>query len=1273
MSFNYNITNLQNNLNELEKLYSQVAQCEDTYSMETAIEESGLCENGLLRYRNDQDMLSCLENRAVTLISNLNNLFETHKTPESQKIFSQMEGTVQNIENERQRILEKLQTRKNQTQRYTITRWVRGENPETTRLQQVEPHFSSEVKSQYNDPSISLRESITFKSCRFFKRRMDRIYGVENHSRSPSPENSKQAQEELELLSSSKFSKKILQSSEQNLQYFLETKEAMLTSLKDSLEDIFQKAIRKGKKQEDALLAVQSYASRLNILSNIHTIRIEEGELITDEIQVVNQAVKDLITQEQGSLSSSWGEHEEGWTMPLFLSQGPIKAKIHKKLEEDFQEALEKMGKKDFPTFLQSFYESELPSLREHILELDLPEDLNYELMSGGIEETIEKFLLKRLPKYIPGGDYQAQIYQAKCQTALKIIIALEGKNDPISKVSRRYARSMINNIPIENFPFEILLFYANNLLISQDPITKSFVRNIVKDKMNLLYRETQKAKTKGNEYRLLKLSEKFVYVSSILTPNLQTDLFPTPEERYLQAANEIEMEELAWETSLKVPPSKLKRSENRPVQSNRIQFMESLQEHQKLSLQAALQKFKNDDIGKKGSMKILLIDLVKSEAQYIREFQRISPSPLSCSDVFLIQNCAEYFAEEIQKHFSLPSYFLDEILDDAVLNMLSEQFQPNLTDHEEIKTNLQIASRSKKALELAISEENRIPKASTPSFLQAVSQCIENRCRLERKLETNRQIRNIERYKNYQEHLQKMRKSFEMSPEKNEALENEMHATANRTAFSHKTQRRAMEQAENIYRGKKSLSKEEARNLLLFQKACEGKQITQDENEQLVAFYHYITGNKEFNQRIGALLKKSPTSFQELFEEEDMELFKYGISNKILTTIRYLSFKMRGIEEFKRCLKKAEMIQLRLLQGEEIQSEEKLSFKEFQNILSIKKVVNHLKKIDESGFRSKELDELKELSNRSEAVAQAIENEFQQDLKQVTKSGDILMDSNERKANFMSSKRKWTDVAWDIPFKYTHAGLAVEGEEQIFTSEIYQRHVNDDIYIEDFLKKRLFRLNLQNLQFNQEFLKAFQDKYREQWKEKIQEDFEHCIETLNSSQENQGQVFKNLSNSWDAQKFAGMAKLSTNFLNFIPYGSKMAAKLELSLHNCQQKTPNDFKAIEKQMLEFREMQENSDGNYNYMFCSEFVARITISAFVMMQEKYKEEFQLKEGEEAFKMPFPKRRNVKTVDPGSLIEIFDEKDLIQELGDPPFIRKVFKEPSLETRFLSKEKA
>ena len=1239
--------------------------------METTIEESGLCENGLLKYRKNQDMLSCLENRAVTLISNLNDLFETHKTPESQNIFSQMEKTVQNIESERQRILEKLQTRKNQTQRYTITRWVRGENPETTRLQQVEPHFSSEVKSQYNDPSISLRESITFKSCRFFKRRMDRIYGVENHSRSPSPENSKQAQEELDMLSSSKFSKKFLQSSGQNLQYFLETKEAMLASLKNSLEDIFQKAIMEGKKQEDALIAVQSYTSRLNILSNIHTIRIEKGELVTDEIQVLDQAVKDLIAQEQGSLSSSWGEHEEGWTMPLFLSQIPVKTIIHKKLEEDFENALQRTGIEDFPAFVQHFYENALPSLREHILELDLPEDLNYELMSGGIEETIEKFLLKKLPKYIPVKECQAQIYQAKCQTALNILATLEGKNDLISKVSRRHARSMINNIPIENFPFEFFLFHAERLLDSQDPVTKSFTQNIVKNKMNLIYREAQKAKTEGNESRLLELCEKFVYVSSIFTPNLQTDLFPTPEERYLQAANEIEMEELAWETSLKVPPRKLKRSENSPVQSNRIQFMESLQEHQELSLQAALQKFKNADIGEKGSMKSLLIGLVKSETQYIRKFQRESQNPLSCSDAFLIQNCAEYFAEEIQKHFSLPSYFLDEILDDAVGRMVKDQFQPDLTDHKEIKTNLQIASRSKKALDLAIAGESCIPDASVPSFLQAVSQCVENRCRLEDEAKTDRQVRNIERYKNYQEHLQEMLDSFEMSPEKNEALQNEMRATENRTAFSHRIQRKALEQAEKIYKGNKSLSKEEVKNLLLFQKACEGKQITPDENEQLVAFYHYITGNREFNQKIGALLKKSPTSFEGFFDEEDIELFKYGISYKVLTTIRDLSFRIKKIEEFRRCLEKAELLRDKLMQEEEIQPEEKLSFREYKNILRIGEVIDDLKKVEKSGFQSEELEELKELSERSEAVAKTFDDLFQEDLKQVMKNGDILMDSNQRKANFRYTKRKWTELAWDSAFKYPHASSSVKRESGVHTAEVYGDYQNKKLSIENILKKRLFRLNLQNLQFNESFLQAFRAEHGEQWQEEIQKDFEYFIQTLNTKREGQKKAFGNLSNSWEIREFAGRSKLATNFLDIIPYGSKIAAELDWPLHNCRQREPNDFKAIRDEMLRFKETNEDDPGDYDYMFCSEFVARITISAFVMMQEKYKEKFQLEE--EAFKMPFPKHRKVKTVDPGSLIEVFDEKGLIQGLGDPPFMRKAFREPSLETGLFSEEQA
>ena len=253
-------------------------------------------------------------------------------------------------------------------------------------------------------------------------------------------------------------------------------------------------------------------------------------------------------------------------------------------------------------------------------------------------------------------------------------------------------------------------------------------------------------------------------------------------------------------------------------------------------------------------------------------------------------------------------------------------------------------------------------------------------------------------------------------------------------------------------------------------------------------------------------------------------------------------------------------------------------------------------------------------------------------------------MGSNPKKAKFTSSKETFSDHLWDFFFSYHHARLAIM-EKGVRTSEVCVQYKNDAIDIEERLKNDVWHLNLSRLPFNPDFLKAFKAKYKERWEEKIQEDFEAITHALNRPQKGgwlsllfsyeNSEIFSTLWNDRERRHAAGKAKFTRSL---------------------EQREALDFKMVEREMSELKEHYDASDK----MFCSEFVVKMTLSALVKLQEKYKKEFRLEEDMEAFSIPFPPNRRLETVDPGSLISIFQKQNILEKAPSPPILRKIFRE-------------
>lgn len=1245
MLFNYNLSVLKDKMSELYELYESLSHCEEIQSMEQLINQNLRGEEQFIPDITESPIKS-LEQKTNSLVQNLNYLFENNSSPESHQILFDMEQVVSRIESKRKEIFTKLQQIEAYEQHRKLLRWALPETSERKRARNLQSHFSLEIQNKYQEgSSLKLKEIAKKKTLRFQKERVNKLLGIRKYSRSPSPMNKLQEECERDHLSSYPLSKRYFEDQTQNFLYSLEIKKIMLISLKESLSGVFQETI-KDKSPEEALAIVKNYAKRQDILVDPEQLYIEEGELKNEKIEVRESAVQKFIANdlEHSGLDLSLKESVVWRNFISQTGQGQeFNNHLKVKIEEDYFEFLQRRSYhsgEEYFNRLYQFYMEEMPILREYVLTQNLPENIHCDLMSGGLDSLIEKFLLEQGSHFKEKKECLNEIYKAKCKIAVDGLIALQGKNDPISKTIRRRHRDMLEDIPIENFPFRLFLEISHSLLCSYDQHTQIFVQKILKNRMDSLYEEVKR--NKKNEKRLLEMCDRFIYASSLLSEETHSRLFPSIGEKYLQASKAIAVEDIIWQASKSVPD--IPPLEQAPVEMDLKLFLQTLQKHRNESLKQAIQKFKRSKQERKKGIKGLLRQLFREEASYIKEMKALHPVPLESS--FLILKSMENFAQEIQEHFSIPRHFLDEILDEITpaIFIIKEEFQLDGKNFEQCKKNLNFTSRSMKALETAMLDKG-ISEEDLPLFLEANSQCIRERCNFEQKsIQTVSQLRSIECYMRYK---QKIESFQEMDTEKlplqvKEILEKETAALHQEDVSSRKMQQETVEITEQIYMGEKSLNREEVESLILFQRALEGKKLTEDDNEKLQKFFSLIAQNKSFNQRVGSLIRSEQEGIIERFFEEpdEVELFKYGVSKKALKSVRYLSFKMKTLDDFSRSLEKAEALlsKLSLRNQESTPSfEEKLSFREYTNVLSLKKIVKCFKRIQESGFQSSELEELSLLAEKSRRLIAQFNELLHENLSQELKTGDFLMDSNEKKTRFTGSQRKISELVWDKIFSYTHASLALQKRGKINASEIYGKYVMGKISLEDIVKKDLWKFDFKQLPFNLDFLASFQGKYPN-WEEKLQEDFEIFIHQLHSPSEEgeENDMFPTLENSWEIRRDAGLAKIK----------------------GTSQEQANDFQSICQEMHEFRT--KNKDEGEDKMFCSEFVARITLSALFMMQEKYREEFNIPIETKAFEMPFPEFRNIKTVDPGSLIGIFQKNELLVKRQTPPILRDIFQE-------------
>ena len=1254
---------LQNKIDELKALYSEVSLCEDLSSMQEVIEESSLYKRGKLWMDYDENILGSLEDRKIILVNKLHHLFEKSQIIGSQMHFQVLEQSLANLEEEREKISSKLENMKKAKQRYSLTKLFRGEHPQAIELEEVTgKYFSSPIEYAYQNPFGEVSKSIQNRNSRFLEQRTETMLGVRYRSPSsdPSLKHTPEIYPEMEN-HSLRLSRRYLENPRRNLEHLENTKEAALDSLRGSLSKVFDKAIENNKHPEEALLIVKNYAIRLNILQDTNVLSFEDDpeglgiRLNCGRIEINDETLKQLMAEGLSEIQSgfNWEEGERFFLMDLLdklfmeshylLKRREIQSKIQKRFDQFIQEQEmhreQNLPDEELHDLLKPFYKNELPQMQNELQEEDIPEEMYYRLASSDIDSCLEEVLLEKAGKIFGRQRCMKQIHIIKCETALENIRSLGDRTDILSNAMRRRSRDILYSLPIQSFPFEYPL-ETFALPPAMDPTTHRFMKRIIKKRTNDLYESIQSARKENKDKTLLLLCEKFIHLKSLLSEEIYDDLFETREEKYAQASHEIEIEELAWKISAEIPAQKLSEEKNNPIQKERKQFIDLFQNRLKNSFSSKKREF--EDGQDEGGVKELFKSLIREEIRHIRKVN--FEQNLACNERLLIGESIEYFSRKMQKHFSLPAYLIEEFLDESI----EENFENEPRWHEEsasqIKMNLYLSSLSQKRLEKTIFLEN-LSREELSLFLRLNSQCREKRCRFEKYLGTPDQAWNIQRYMNYKKTLQTFLERPETSEEPAVALKEEIvETTLKRSNISQiqQAERKVSKQSKSIYeKGSQGLSEFEVEHLLLFQKVSENKQITEEENEKLCDFFSYIANNKPFNQRLGTLLREEGAFFNPMDQGRNLKLFKYGLKNETLKSIRYISFKTRRLETFRESLNKAESLLMQL--KADLEPENKLSFQEYNNLLNLHKLSKYFQTIRDTGFHSEDLETSLQLANQSKEIISQLEELFQNEAPQYIRTGDFLMGSNPKKAKFTSSKETFSDHLWDFFFSYHHARLAIM-EKGVRTSEICMKYKNEAIDIEEYLKNDVWHLNLSRLPFTPDFLKAFKAKYKERWEEKIQEDFEAITHALNRPQKGgwlslfsyeNSEIFSTVWNDRERRHAAGKAKFTRSL---------------------EQREALDFKMVEREMSELKEHYDASDK----MFCSEFVVKMTLSALVKLQEKYKKEFRLEEDMEAFSIPFPPNRRLETVDPGSLISIFQKQNILEKAPSPPILRKIFRE-------------
>ncbi len=447
-----------------------------------------------------------------------------------------------------------------------------------------------------------------------------------------------------------------------------------------------------------------------------------------------------------------------------------------------------------------------------------------------------------------------------------------------------------------------------------------------------------------------------------------------------------------------------------------------------------------------------------------------------------------------------------------------------------------------------------------------------------------------------------------------------------------------------NKIKPKSDLTGFEKRGIQLINDMNSNRFLTKENSEFLSKFYEYATDNKEFNTRLGNILKKDQHG---ILKTNDNFIEKYY---QDITSIHKFTYKTSNLKNIINTADKLENILDDIEQGHRsiLSQEDKLALHDIGKINKFLQNFETIQRLSDNGIieRSKSLITLEETFNQCFELYSRLNKVLEQEVNY--KSGDVVMEIAKSRRSFDLNKPDMEDKIRDFMSPYMHAAIGLKTQEGKFVSHVMKRYSKDNFEGIDSLLTESFRIYPDKLIANEDVKKQLMQSLHveeeKDFQKELHKQYKNISINLHSSiNESDGFIF-----SKDRGKKAFLADL-------IPFG--LGHKNEKSVRGWAEKV-----IVEKENMAQKIKDPNGDG---YIICSEFAAKMTVLALVELEkqllEKMKENnpsFKPSQGQ-LFEMPFNEYEDLRKIHPARLIKELSKSGAIEKVPEPEIVKNIIR--------------
>jgi hypothetical protein len=416
---------------------------------------------------------------------------------------------------------------------------------------------------------------------------------------------------------------------------------------------------------------------------------------------------------------------------------------------------------------------------------------------------------------------------------------------------------------------------------------------------------------------------------------------------------------------------------------------------------------------------------------------------------------------------------------------------------------------------------------------------------------------------------------------------------------------------------------------------ALSNDQHTEEDKKLIATFVEYVSGNKEFNTRLGKIIK-SDNDFVKQHKKEIGLLHKYTYKSSELDGI------IKSLDKIELMLTKLEQNpQQKFLRTEKITLQELGKINKYidGDIISV------LKK---ASYNTPQIQKLINTHKRAENIINRLDEKIKSQINY--EEGDLVMDVADRyhklKLHSNNSFFKWLENLiqdWITP--YSHAAVGMKLEDTKGVVEIWDKYKISEVDAQNSLISETFRVYphalLQNIEIEKKLIEALEIN-KEGLKSKLHEMYRNCsadiVKDIDLSVE--------LKNERGKRRQAGLADFQVG-----------GHKTSTSVRSWAQKV------IDEKVNSGIKISTGEN-----IICSEFAAKITALTIVALEkellkvlQKKDPNFALKDGEALLKMPFNEYEDLNKIHPARLIK---------ELGKHGAIEKIENSKAIDNMILSR---